>query len=254
VVGFLKEGAKDRGLPLLVRVRRLPLLVRVNAPGSAWLDEDMDAVVLSGLAGIVLPKAQDAGEVLNVAKKATALAKKRKREPPVLIPTIESALGLIRAFEIASASPLCTALALGGEDFARDIGAVRTPGGGELALARMQVVVAARAAGVLPVDTVFTDFRNQGGLAEEAKGARRIGFAGKLAIHPSQIEVLNRAFTPDLQEIEEARAIVSAFEVAQAKGEAVASLDGKMLDPAVVDQARRIVDLAEEISRLEVAP
>lgn len=192
VVSFLKEDTKDR---------KTPMLVRVNAPGSAWLDEDLDAVVLPGLAGIVLPKAQKASEVLDVAKKVTAAANKRKRETPVLVPTIESALGLIHAFEIASASPLCTALALGGEDFARDIGAVRTPGGEELAIARMQVVVAARAAGVLPVDTVFTDFRNQDGLAQEAKEARKIGFAGKLAIHPSQIEVLNQTFTPDSQEI-----------------------------------------------------
>ncbi len=246
VARFLNDGVNDS-----VKDNMPPLLVRINAPGSSWLDEDVDAVVLPGLAGIVLPKAQKGSEVLDVAKKVTAAAKKRRREAPVLVPTIESALGLIHAFEIASASPLCMALALGGEDFARDIGAVRTPGGEELAIARMQVVVAARAAGVIPVDTVFTDFRNQDGLAQEAKQARKIGFAGKLAIHPSQIKVLNQAFTPEPQEIEEARRIVSAFELALSKGEAVVSLDGKMLDPAVVDQARRIVELAEEISRLE---
>ena len=241
---FLKESAEPP---------RPPLFVRVNAPGTSWLEEDVEAVVLPGLAGIVLPKAEDPGEVRALDASSFSLAEKRKCEPPGLIPVVESALGLVRAFDIASASSRSLALALGGEDFARDLGAVRTPGGEELSLARMQVVVAARAAGVLPLDTVYTHFRDEAGLARDAEWARRVGFAGKLLIHPRQVETVNRAFSPRPEDVGEARAVVSAFDAAQEKGEAVASLDGKMLDPAVVGQARRVVELAEEIARLEGA-
>lgn len=242
VVRFLK----DRPL----RERRPLLFVRVNPPGTPWFEKDLDTV-LPGLAGVVLPKAQSPEEVAGLDASASSRAAGRGCPPPLLVPIVETARGLIRAFDIASASPRCLALAFGGEDFARDVGAVRTPGGEELSLARMQVVVAARAAGVLPVDTVYTEFRDEEGLARDAERARRAGFAGKLVIHPRQVPVVNRAFSPGSREVEEARAVVSAFEVSLARGEAVASLAGKMLDPAVVEQARRIVQLAEEVSRWE---
>jgi citrate lyase subunit beta/citryl-CoA lyase len=140
---------------------------------------------------------------------------------------------------------------LGGEDFARDIEAVRTPSGEEIALARMRVVLGARAAGVLPIDTVYTDFRDVAGLSRDAERARRLGFAGKLVIHPRQVGTVNRAFSPSSSETRRAREVVAAFEAARERGEAVAHLEGRMLDPAVVDQARRVVELAEEQSRVE---
>ncbi|MFQ5691494.1 MAG: HpcH/HpaI aldolase/citrate lyase family protein [Nitrospinota bacterium] len=228
-----------------------PLFVRVNGPGTPWLEADVEAAVLPGLSGIVLPKAQAPEEVAALEASASRVAASRGCEAPLLVPVVESALGLIRAFEIASASPRCLALAFGGEDFTRDIGAVRAPDGEALGHARMQVVAAARAAGVLPVDTVYIDFRDEAGLFRDADRARRMGFAGKLVVHPRQVEGVNRAFSPAPGEVEEARAVVAAFEEAQARGDAVASLDGRMLDPAVVDQARRILGWAEEIARSE---
>ncbi|MFQ5915260.1 MAG: HpcH/HpaI aldolase/citrate lyase family protein [Nitrospinota bacterium] len=244
VARFLKESPE---------VRRPPLFVRVNAPGTPWLEDDVEAVALPGLAGIVLPKAQEPGEVSVLEERTSRLAERRNFGPPSLVPLVESARGVLRAFEIASASSRCLALALGGEDFARDVGAVRTAGAEELSLARLLVVLAARAAGVVPLDTVYTDFRDEEGLVRDAGWARKVGFGGKLVIHPRQVAAVNRAFSPTRQEADEASAVVSAFEEAQERGEAVASFEGKMLDPAVVEQARRILRLAEEISRLEAS-
>lgn len=242
VVRFLEENPDRRGPPLYVRV---------NGPGTPWMDEDVEGVVRPGLSGIFLPRSQRPEEVSALGDRVGALSKKRTCEAPRLVPIVETALGLLHAFEIVSADSGCAALALGGEDFARDIGAVRTPLGEEIALARMRVVLGARAAGVLPIDTVYTDFRDEAGLSRDAERARRLGFAGKLVIHPRQVGTVNRAFSPSSIETRRAREVVAAFEAARERGEAVAQLEGRMLDPAVVDQARRVVELAEEQSRVE---
>lgn len=227
------------------------VFVRINGTGTPWMNDDLEAVSLSGLGGIFFPKAESPDDISVLAERILALARKGKFTPPVLVPIVETARGILEAFPIVSAVPTCVGLALGGEDFASSVGALRTPEGQELSLARMQVVLAARAIGVFPIDTVYTEYKDEAGLVRDAKWARQLGFAGKLVIHPCQVEPVNRVFSPSPQEADEARAVLMAFELAQERGEAVASLAGKMLDPAVVEQARSIVRLVDIISRSE---
>lgn len=228
-----------------------PVFVRINGAGTPWMNDDLEAVSRSGLAGILLPKTEKPGDVSALAERCVVLAGKGGFSPPALVPIVETARGVLDAFPIVSSAPSCTGLALGGEDFACDVSAIRTPEGYELSLARMQVVLAARAVGALPIDTVYTDFKDEAGLIRDAEWARQLGFAGKLVIHPRQVEPVNRVFSPSPKEAEQAGAVVSAFETAQGRGEAVVSLEGKMLDPAVVERARRVVRLAEAIARVE---
>ena len=243
VVEFLKERPSRDYYP--------SIFVRINGAGTPWVNDDLDAVSLPGLAGIFFPKAESPDDILVMAERILVLAKDREFAPPVLVPIVETARGILEAFPIVSAISTCAGLALGGEDFANSVGALRTSEGQELSLARMQVVLAARAVGAFPIDTVYTDYKDEAGLVHDAEWARQLGFAGKLVIHPCQVGPVNRVFSPSSQEVDEARAVLMAFESAQERGEAVASLAGKMLDPAVVEQARSIVRLADTILRVE---
>ena len=162
-----------------------------------------------------------------------------------LMPIIESALGAIRAYEIATASERIVALTIGLEDYTADIGTARTAEGRESFWARSQVVNAARAAGVTPIDTVFSDVADTQGLRASVIEAKSLGFEGKGCIHPRQIQTIHEAFAPSAEELEKAKQIVEAFEQAQAKGLGVVSLGTKMIDAPVVKRAQRIVNQAE---------
>jgi len=162
-----------------------------------------------------------------------------------LMPIIESALGAIRAYEIATASERIVALTIGLEDYTADIGTARTAEGRESFWARSQVVNAARAAGVTPIDTVFSDVADTEGLWASVIEAKSLGFEGKGCIHPRQIQTIHQAFAPSAEELEKAKQIVEAFEQAQAKGLGVVSLGTKMIDAPVVKRAQRIVNQAE---------
>jgi citrate lyase subunit beta/citryl-CoA lyase len=166
------------------------------------------------------------------------------KAPVYLMPIVESALGCVKAYRIAKASPNVVALTIGLEDYTADIGTQRTNEGRESFWARSVVVNAARAAGVQPIDTVFSDVADMDGLLASVLEAKALGFDGKGCIHPRQIEVIHRGFTPSAAEIEKAKKIVVAFEDAAKKGLAVVSLGSKMIDPPVVKRAQRTVELA----------
>jgi citrate lyase subunit beta/citryl-CoA lyase len=137
------------------------------------------------------------------------------------------------------------ALCLGGEDLARDLGAVRTKQGTEIAQARAHLVLAARAANAAAIDTVFTDLTDQDGLLAEARQARQLGYSGKLLIHPAQIEPVHQAFAPTEEEVAQAHCILDAFEAAEARGEGVIAMDGQMVDAPVVARAREVLAMAD---------
>ena len=167
------------------------------------------------------------------------------RQSPVwLMPIVESALGVLRAYEIATASPNVCALTIGLEDYTADIGTARTAEGRESFWARSQVVNAARAAGVQPIDSVFSDVADSDALRAGVLEAKALGFDGKGCIHPRQIRVIHEAFAPSEQELDKAGRIVAAYEQAQANGLGVVSLGTKMIDPPVVKRAQRVVRLA----------
>jgi citrate lyase subunit beta/citryl-CoA lyase len=220
-------------------------MVRIN-PLPAGL-EDLPFVVGHGAQVILIPKAERPEEVQEVAREAERLAGDGRT--PWLMPILESAAGILEAVRIARAHPGVCALTLGLEDLTADLGAERTKEGRESLWARGMVVCAARAAGVPPIDTVFSDVADLEGLAASVREARALGFEGKGCIHPRQIAVIHEAFAPDEREIERARAIVQAFDEAAARGLAVVALGSKMIDPPVARRARRVLELAEKAAR-----
>jgi citrate lyase subunit beta / citryl-CoA lyase len=167
-----------------------------------------------------------------------------------LIPIIESARGVLRAFEIASASPRVIALGLGLEDYAKDIGAERTAEGRESLWARSQIVNAARAASVTPLGSVFTDVADEAGLRAFVTDVRAMGFEGIGCLHPRQVPVAHAAFAPTPDEIENACRIAIAFKQAQVLGLGVIALNNKMIDAPVVERARRTIRIARAMDCL----
>ncbi|MEJ2421413.1 MAG: citrate lyase acyl carrier protein [Acidobacteriota bacterium] len=224
-------------------------MVRINQGEMGF--EDLEAVIPQNVHVILIPKVESPQQVKEVDERAEALRRKAGLESPVmLMPIIESALGCFKALEIASASPNVVALTIGLEDYTADIGAARTSEGKESLWARQVVVNAARAAGVTPIDTVFSDVGDMEGLKAAALEAKGLGFEGKGCIHPRQVPVVNRAFAPAQEDIEKAARIVTAFEQAEREGAGVVSLGSKMIDPPIVKRALRTVEMAEDLGLL----
>jgi len=155
----------------------------------------------------------------------------------------------VNAYEIASASPRIVGVAFGAEDFTNDMGVQRSEDSTQVAYPRAAVAVAARAAGVLAFDTPYVNFRDIAGLEHEIHSVVPLGFKGKFAIHPGQLDTINNLFSPSSQEIEYARAVIAAFEEAEARGSGATSLDGKMIDVPVVKRAHHLLALADTMSR-----
>ena len=164
------------------------------------------------------------------------------------MPILESAAGILNSLEIAKASKNNVAIAIGLEDYTADIGVKRTNKGMESLFARSQVINAARSVGIQAIDTVFSDVSDKVGLKASVKEARELGFDGKGCIHPRQIQPIHEAFSPTDSEIEYAKKIVRAFDIAKSKGLGVVSLGSKMIDPPVVKRAQKTISLAQQMN------
>ena len=217
-------------------------MVRINQLPKGL--DDLKFIVPHNVHVILIPKCESAEQVKEVEKEVDKLKKQHKVENPIyFMPIIESALGVIKAFEIATASKNNCALAIGLEDYTADIGTQRTNEGRESIFARQMIVNAAKAAGIQAIDTVFSDVSDMEALRQSVIEAKSLGFEGKGCIHPRQIKVVHEAFAPTAEEIEKAKKIVQAFEEAEKKGLGVVSLGSKMIDPPVVKRAQRILSL-----------
>jgi len=209
--------------------------VRVNADVSTAA-ADLDRV-LDGdprLDTVMLPKVESATDVRQLVEQCA----ERGADLPV-IALCESARGLLHAEDIA-ATPAVDAVAFGAEDLSADLGATRTAGGEAVSYARQHVVLAAAAADVDAIDTVFTDIEDTDRLAEETALAVQLGYDGKMAIHPGQVEVINEAFTPDAEEVEWAERVLEAREAADGRG--VFRVDDEMIDAPLLARAERVME------------
>ncbi len=224
-------------------------MVRINQVPQGL--GDLDWIISSNVHVVLIPKVENAGQIQEVDERIQSLRKAQKIASPVyLMPIIESAMGAIRAYEIAAASENNVALALGLEDYTADIGTQRTLDGKESFWMRSVIVNAARAAGIQPIDTVFSDVADMEGLKASVREAKALGFDGKGCIHPRQIAPIHEALAPDEVEIVKAKNIVRAFEKAESEGLGVVALGNKMIDPPVVKRALRTVEMAVSIGRL----
>lgn len=218
-------------------------MVRINQLPKGF--DDLKYIVPNSVNVILIPKCESAEQIQQLEKEVEKLKKQHKVQNPIyFMPIIESALGVIKAYEIASASKNNCALAIGLEDYTADIGTQRTNEGRESIFARQMLVNAAKATGVQAIDTVFSDVSDMEALRQSVIEAKSLGFEGKGCIHPRQIKVVHEAFAPTTEEIEKAKKIVLAFEEAEKKGLGVVSLGSKMIDPPVVKRAIRTIDLA----------
>jgi citrate lyase subunit beta/citryl-CoA lyase len=213
------------------------LFVRINAPGSEWIDDDCEWLrPFAGLIeGVVLPKVEHAAAIEGVARGFPEIA---------VIPLLETARGILNAADIVSADARIPAVLFGAEDLTAEIGIPRTLDGSEILVARSTVVLAAATIGAEAVDAVWTHLSDMVGLETDAGHARALGFRGKMAIHPDQIPVINHVFSPSAEEIEAARRLVEASREPLERGEGAFRIDGRMVDAPIIKRAERILELA----------
>jgi citrate lyase subunit beta/citryl-CoA lyase len=230
-----KDEARENAVQLLATPGR-PVQVRVNHPSTPWHDADLAAVAGLPLPmGVRLPKVESADEIRAVERVLPGRA---------LHPLIESALGVERALEIATASPAIASIGLGEADLRSDLGLSDDAG---LTWARSRVIVAARAARLgPPAMSAYVNVRDLDGLAESCRAGRALGFRGRTAIHPAQLDTIRAAFLPTPQEVSRAREVLARVAGATAAGVgAIALPDGTFLDVAMVEQARTVLSLAD---------
>jgi len=224
-------------------------MVRINQ-GLRGLD-DLEYVIPHNVHLVLIPKCESAETVRKVDEKIREIKGREAQDETVfLMPIIESAAGVERAFEIATASASVVAMAIGLEDYTADLGVQRTKEGKESLYARNRIVVAAKAAGVQPIDSVFSDVGDMEGLLENVITSKSMGFEGMGCIHPRQIAVIREGFSPTADEIEKAGKIVAAFREALQKGIGVVALGTKMIDPPVVARAEKTITLAVRLGLL----
>lgn len=228
------------GAERMVRINQLPLGL-----------EDLDFVIPHNVNLILLPKCETAQQVIDVNTRIARIISEQNRQGEVwIMPIIESAKGVMNVYEIAFAASNVVALAIGLEDYTADLGTLRTEEGTESFFARAKLVVAAKAAGIQAIDSVFSDVGDMEGLKRTVQRSKAMGFNGMGCIHPRQIPVIHENFAPEDAEIEKAKKICSAFEEATAKGMGVVSLGTKMIDPPVVKRAVKIIEVAIATGKL----
>lgn len=249
----IAEKAATRGMIVeaLGRPRACLAYVRVNAMDTVFCYDDLAEVVVPGLDGIVLPKVESAAGLKTIDWLLRQL--ERKASLPEggidLIPIIETAAGLMAAEEIARAGSRVRRLAFGAGDFTFDLNMTWTADEQELDYSRSRLVAVSRAAGLEPpIDSVWFDLQDLSGLRTSADKVQKMGYQGKMCIHPTQVSVVNEVFTPSDEAVAFAKRVVDAFQEAEANGSAALQVDGKFIDYPIVYRAQRVLQTVETIN------
>ena len=253
----LKE--KDSARILVAHALQHPLyqeietVVRVNPLDSEFGLADLNAVVRAGVDVVRMPKTETAQDVIDMDHEITEIEKACGREvgSTKMLAAIESPLGITQANQIATASNRLIGIALGAEDYVRNLKTERSTEGIELLFARCSILQAARAAGIQAFDTVYSNANNEEGFLAEAALIKQLGFDGKSLINPRQIELLHNLFAPTQKDVDQARRIIDAAEEAERNGLGVVSLNGKMIDAPIIDRAKLVLERAKSGIREE---
>ena len=253
----LKE--KDSARILVAHALQHPLyqeietVVRVNPLDSEFGLADLNAVVRAGVDVVRMPKTETAQDVIDMDREITEIEKVCGREvgSTKILAAIESPLGITQANQIATASKRLIGIALGAEDYVRNLKTERSTEGIELLFARCSILQAARAAGIQAFDTVYSNANNEEGFLAEAALIKQLGFDGKSLINPRQIELLHNLFAPTQKDVDQARRIIDAAEEAERNGLGVVSLNGKMIDAPIIDRAKLVLERAKSGIREE---
>ena len=220
------------------------IFARTNSPDSGKIAADLKEIVQKGIDGIVIPKVNSAKELKKIEKTISSLEKKRKIKGIRLIPSIESVLGVVNCYEIASASKRIDALVFGIFDLLNDMGIEYTKGNPRGAkYSRYKVPVAAAAAGVAAIDGIWQDLKDKKGFTQDCKVGKSLGYAGKSVIHPDQIKTVHKIFHPSKPEIAWAKKVCSVYEKSTKKGKGATVVDGKMIDEVHYKWAKAVLEI-----------
>jgi citrate lyase subunit beta/citryl-CoA lyase len=224
------------------------IVVRINGLDNPFGREDIEAVVRAGVDVIRLPKTETKEDILAVEAVIEEVERKIGRLGSTkMMAAIESTIGVINAYSIATSSKRLIGIALGAEDYVTNLKSKRYPDGMELMGARSQIVIAARAAGIYALDTVYSNLDDEEGFRREVELIKQLGFDGKSVINPKQIKPVHEIFSPTDKEIKKSIDIVRAARTAQKQGLGVISLNGKMIDKPIIERAERLLQLAEAV-------
>ncbi|WP_055665326.1 citrate (pro-3S)-lyase subunit beta [Desnuesiella massiliensis] len=225
------------------------LVVRINGLDTPFGKDDIEAMVRAGVHVIRLPKTERKEDILAVEAVIEEVERKIGREvgSTKMMAAVESPIGVINAYEIATSSSRLIGIALGAEDYVTNLKTKRYSDGLELLGARTQIVIAARAAGIYALDTVYSDVDNEEGFRREVELIKQLGFDGKSVINPRQINPVHEIYAPTAEEIKKSISIIRAAKEAEEKGLGVISLNGKMIDKPIVDRADRVLQLASAV-------
>jgi len=220
------------------------VFVRTNSPESGLVSADLKEIVQKGIDGIVIPKVNSAKELKKIEKTISSLEKKRKIKGIRLMPSIESALGVMNCYEIASSSKRIVALVLGIFDLLNDMGIEYTKGNPPGAkYSRYKVPVAVTAAGIVAIDGIWQDLKDKNGFTKDCEIGRSLGYVGKSVIHPDQIQIVHKIFHPNKAEIEWAKKVCSVYEELTKKGKGATVVEGKMIDEVHYKRAKALLEI-----------
>lgn len=224
--------------------------IRVNDLDSGMLTADLEAALHQNTDGFMFTKVRDEKDIIYYDQMLSQYEKDHGYEHGKfkMFPLIETGSALLRAYEIATASPRMIGLAFGGEDYLTDLDGLHKEHGTSLLVPRSLIVIAASSARIDAVDTPYLDIRNLEGFRKEVEQARELGFSGQLVLHPTQIEIANEIFSPSKEEIAEAEHIIEAVRKSSEEGRGVTLLDGKLVGPPMLKRATAVLKKAERIA------
>jgi len=223
-----------------------PIFVRTNSPLSGKIPSDLKEIVQKGIDGIVIPKVNNVTELKKIQKTLSGLEKSKKLKPIQIIPSIESAEGVVNSYSIASFGKRVTAIVFGIFDLLNDLGVEYTkdsPGG---KYSRYKIPVDAAAAGISAIDGIWQDLNDLKGLQKDCNFGKSLGYAGKSIIHPDQISMVHKSFYPNKTEISWAEKVCKVYLKSTKKGKGATTVDGKMIDEVHYKQAQALLDIIKK--------
>ena len=221
------------------------IFVRTNSPLSGKISSDLKEIIQKGIDGIVIPKVNNISELKKIQKILSGLEKSKKLKPIQIIPSIESAEGVVNSYQIASFGKRVTAIVFGIFDLLNDLGVEYTkdsPGG---KYSRYKIPVDATAAGISAIDGIWQDLNDLKGLQKDCNFGKSLGYTGKSVIHPDQISMVHKSFHPNKTEISWAQKVCTVYLESTKKGKGATTVDGKMIDEVHYKQAKALLDIVK---------
>ena len=236
---LIKSALKSR------RLYESAIFVRINSPSSGKIPSDLKEIVQKGIDGIVIPKVNDVNDMKKIVKILSKLEQTRKLKPIQIIPSIESAKGVVNAFDIASFGRRVSAIVFGVFDLLNDLGVEYSKGSEGEKYSRRKISVDAHAAGVFAIDAIWQDLKDSKGLERDCKLGKSLGYNGKSIIHPDQIAAVHRLFYPNKSEVAWAQKVCKIYPESTKKGKGATTVEGKMIDEVHFKQAKALLDLVK---------